>query len=130
MYTTKIFRFEHHDNYAPNTDKKIGEGCYKDTSILSSMYERHRMGNTHPSLVQDIQHDEMYWICKEEDVYSYFCACPTLPKLKKWFKGFLRELKKYGYIIAEYEVDNCIMGISEKQCFFHPKSIINRKVLA
>lgn len=127
----KIYRFEHHDNLAPNTEGKIGEGCYRDGSILHRMYAKHKIGDSHPSLSQDLVLDDDYDGMSGFDskMEKFFCACPTLPLLRKWFYGFIMELRSYGYVIVEYEVSSFEMGWSGKQCFFTPDSVISRKVI-
>lgn len=66
----------------------------------------------HPNL----REDDLTIYCNSE----YVCAFDSLDKLKSWFDGYLFNLIDAGFIIAEYEVDDYIIGISGKQVVFIP----------
>lgn len=48
------------------------------------------------------------------------CGFKSIEDLRKWFKGFLRELKKIGFEVKVYTTNEYIEGRSGKQLMFKP----------
>ncbi len=49
------------------------------------------------------------------------CACISLDSLKKWFKGFLRQLKRNEFKIVVYDVPEELVLFGIKQIVFEKK---------
>ena len=117
--TMKIYRAEY-DNGA-----KIGQGLYQHKNPLRnklwSMLEAHNHSN-YPTF-----EDDDFGNVKFSE-YFYF-ACPTIESFIYWFDGYINLLYETGHSIAEYEVSNCIISNSNKQCVFEKHQVIGKTYL-
>jgi hypothetical protein len=77
----------------------------------------------HPILYEDLPVSHRGMISK------YYSTCDTINKLRKWFKGYNREILKHGFVLVEYVVSDYVPSLSGKQCFFAKSEVIERKVL-
>jgi len=103
-----VFRVQHKEQ---NVGPYVGGKISWDVEWYSRMMGHHA-NYSHPNLRED-----------DLSVYSnseYVCGFDSLDKLKSWFDGYLLNLIDAGFIIAEYQVEGYIIGISGKQVVFIP----------
>lgn len=104
------------------TEKFIGLGPYHpDFSHINERMADVHNSDKHPSIRDDIK---LFYRKK-----TYYCGCPTLETLKKWFRGYLTMLKNNGFNIVKYTVSEYELGYSGKQCGFTKESIIKKEIL-
>lgn len=105
MYT--VYRIQHKTkNVGPYTDFEL-----QTSDWFSNMHSKHQTLN-HPNLWEDKLGDYAN--------SDYVCGFNSLKALKSWFKGFLKKLINSDFIVAKYEVEDYVEGISGKQIMFIP----------
>jgi hypothetical protein len=123
-----VYRIEHKTRRSDENDK-VNLGPYNTRGYE---YEGHsEMTNTHSKdeVWPGLRGDFPNW-SKTDNTESYFCAFNTIEQLKNWFNGFEQTLNDAGFVIVEYSVNFSVIGISNKQCFFHEEAIIEKKLYA
>lgn len=103
-----VYRVEH---------KETGEGPYRGLHNIKAIYTAHN-DDAHPTIWEDV------WDSREVmvaliDLGEALCGFRSLKDLRKWFKGFLRLLKKHDFVIRAYETETYAVG--KKQVYFVPK---------
>lgn len=103
-----VYRVQHStENIGPYVSSKIKWSIEWYSEMMS-----HHSNICHPNLREDN--------LSEYRDSDYVCGFNSLDKLKSWFDGYLFNLIDAGFIIAEYEVEDYITGISGKQVVFIP----------
>jgi len=105
-----VYRVEH---------KETGKGPYRGLHGINAIYTAHN-DDAHPTIWEDIwdSRETMIALVDLYDVDS-LCGFRSLRDLRKWFKGFLRLLKKHNFVIRAYETETYAVG--KKQVYFVPE---------
>jgi hypothetical protein len=119
----KVYRVEHSEI---KTDKYFSgpyfNGVHKMEMWCSDRWMH--SGSNHPSIYDDpkLIKQSLKW----EFFRKYICGFESVKQLREWFsEKDLKNLKKLGYIIAEYESHDVIKG--SYQVIFIPSS--SRRIL-
>lgn len=59
---------------------------------------------------------------------AYHCGFATLHAMRRWFDGYLDELHRIGFVLAELEVLDSGVFSGRKQVIFRPRDILNRTI--
>lgn len=121
----KVYRVEF-----PIADMKIGEGPFQSGTLGGSNKlptpHRDKLIIQSPYLPLDpVQKVKMMWPMEWEwgfrqgIDYDWYCGTLTPEKLLEWFGKNADELKKAGYVVRIYEVDEAWINIFEHQVTFH-----------
>lgn len=101
-------------------ENDAGQGPYEvcrnvphEDQIFKDMYSNH--ARSRPTWNVDIvAKHELRWV----ETADYKCGCPSLKKLRKWFKGYEDQMKTAGFKISHYQVrdDLYLNSFSRDQC--------------
>lgn len=103
-----VYRVEH---------KETGKGPYRGLQSVNAICTAH-CASSHPTLWEEIW-DSRELMVTLADYETGLCGFRSLRDLRKWFKGFLRLLKKHNFVIRAYETETYAVG--KKQVFFVPE---------
>lgn len=121
----KVYRIEHKDKVSGESPI-INVGCYNGIfSLRHSMNTHHINSGSRPSIRLDIKG----WKTTDRYDGNYFCCCPTLDSLNKWFYKWKTKLLKEGYVVVEYTVTRSLKGLSGNQSIFHPRYVKEKKIV-
>lgn len=83
-------------------------------SAFEDMYEKHK-NKSHPGIYRDYSHLPSFIMHG-----NWACGFQSIELLRKWFRGYLRRLKKHGFKVVQYQVpkDKIFIARSQKQLIF------------
>ena len=121
-----VYRIEHKKTKRKNG---IGFGCYivREIEIKGDWHNRmsndHNNNETHPGMRDDLPN--FYNINDDRDFY---CAFKSIDDLKRWFRGYLTDIKKNGFVIKKYLVSEITESYSGLQTFFNVNHVIASEI--
>ena len=131
---TKVYRYEiptsdkvgigPYHAYSRLTKKNIKLGLTKTEYLSLSLDLNEAHTDKFPGLRKDFK-----GIIADENLKYYYTGCVSNKELKKWFYGFNRILKSYGFKVVEYTVKRLLVGNSSKQVVFSKRDVVKKIIL-